>query len=109
MFGHVIVKRREELGINQGQLAERLGVSAGTASKIESGQVITVDQLWKLARALEVRPSKLVEWVESAESKLTASGVKVTLRRSGSETMGESAELPALALAGLLGFLAGRK
>jgi transcriptional regulator with XRE-family HTH domain len=105
----VIAHRRRELGLNQGQLAERLKVTPGTASKIESGQVITIDLLWKISRVLKLKPSQLVSLVEEAVSTLTKSGVKVTYRRSAGAATEEGAELKAMALGGLIGFLAARK
>ena len=51
-----MIVRRAELGLTQGQLAERMGTSHSAISRIESGQHRTsVATLERLAQALEVR------------------------------------------------------
>lgn len=52
----MVIGRRIELGITQEQLADRMGTTASTISRIESGQHVTsVTTLEPLADALEVR------------------------------------------------------
>lgn len=50
-----IKKRREELNLNQEQLAEKAGVARTVISQLETGQrtVITSDTMLKLAKAME--------------------------------------------------------
>lgn len=51
-----VIQRRAELGLTQGQLAERMGTSHSAISRIESGQHrMSVATLQRLAEALEVR------------------------------------------------------
>ena len=51
-----VIMRRAELGLTQGQLAERMGTSHSAISRIESGRHRTsVATLERLAQALEVR------------------------------------------------------
>ena len=50
-----IIERREELGITQGELARRLGVSQPFISKIENDETsnLSLETLIKMAQALE--------------------------------------------------------
>ena len=52
---------REEVGLTQGELAERAGVSRGTISLIEGGRIscVKTDTLVKLADALGKRVDAL--------------------------------------------------
>lgn len=52
----MVIGRRNDLGITQEQLAERMETSASTISRIESGQHVTsFTTLERLAAALEVK------------------------------------------------------
>lgn len=52
----MVIGRRIELGMTQEQLAERMGTTSSTISRIESGQHVTsVTTLERLAAALEVK------------------------------------------------------
>lgn len=60
-IGNRIRKYREELGISQKQLAERIGVSNGRVSNWEQGiNRPDADMLAELCRALKVSPSSLL-------------------------------------------------
>jgi len=52
----MVIGRRIELGMTQEQLADRMGTTASTISRIESGRHVTsVTTLERLAAALEVK------------------------------------------------------
>jgi transcriptional regulator with XRE-family HTH domain len=56
---------RARLGMDQAQLAERLGASRTTVSNLESGQrKVTADDLAPLCRALGVTLSQLIDRAE---------------------------------------------
>ena len=55
-LARIVIRRRLDLGLTQGQLAERMGTSYSAISRIESGQHSTsVQTLQRLAAALEMR------------------------------------------------------
>lgn len=53
-IARIVIRRRSELGLTQGQLAERMGTSHSAISRIEAGQHrSSVATLERLAAALE--------------------------------------------------------
>ncbi|HRD50409.1 MAG: helix-turn-helix transcriptional regulator [Candidatus Competibacter sp.] len=59
--GHQIKVRRVDLEMNQGNLAERLGVSQAYLSYLEKGQrQITLELLERIASALQCRMADLL-------------------------------------------------
>lgn len=62
----VMKTRRKELGLTMREVAERVGVSEGTVSRWESGDIKTMrrDKIAALARVLDVPPAVLMDWEE---------------------------------------------
>jgi transcriptional regulator with XRE-family HTH domain len=58
--------RRLELNMTMKELAQKVGVSEGTISRWESGDIENMkrDKIAALARALEVPPAVLMDWEE---------------------------------------------
>ena len=61
-LGRRVKRLREQLGMNQKQLAERSGIAQATISRIEAGQVkeLKSEALKRLAKALDVTVDFLV-------------------------------------------------
>lgn len=80
-IGYRIRKRREELGLSQEELANRLGYkSRSTINKIEAGvNDIVQSKIIAFAEALNTTPAYLMGWEENAdvksETNLYASGI----------------------------------
>ncbi|MBK5143365.1 helix-turn-helix transcriptional regulator [Budviciaceae bacterium BWR-B9] len=80
-----VAKRREQLGLSQKTLAEKIQVSQQSINKIESGQTRSPRNLDKLAEALDVSPQWLLFGDESApikpvdiyDSEIKASSLRV--------------------------------
>jgi transcriptional regulator with XRE-family HTH domain len=65
MFGDELKREREAAGLTQEGLAERAGVHRTYVSMLERGQKSpTLDVLFRIAGALEVRASVLISRVE---------------------------------------------
>ncbi|WP_196599808.1 helix-turn-helix domain-containing protein [Pectinatus frisingensis] len=64
---NVIKNRRCELGLTMKELAIRVGVSEGTISRWESGEISNMRRsaIVKLAEALNLSPSKIMGWTEN--------------------------------------------
>ena len=57
-----IRRRRQILGLDQGQMADRIGVSRMTFSKYENGKAtITDDVFYRLSRIFGISPAALLE------------------------------------------------
>ena len=55
--GYVARKRRHELGLDQADIAERVGCSRQSVTKYESGQLcMSAGLLYRMSQALEVGP-----------------------------------------------------
>ncbi|MGY3129328.1 transcriptional regulator with XRE-family HTH domain [Bradyrhizobium sp. USDA 4501] len=55
-LGRAVAKRRDELGLTQGEIAEKLGLSRASLANLESGrQRIMVHQLFALVNALKLK------------------------------------------------------
>lgn len=78
-----IKKRREELGMTQGQLAERSGYADKTMiSKIEKGLInLSQKKIQQIADALRTTPAELMGWEENNESELSEYLADPDLRR----------------------------
>lgn len=64
-FGHVLRKLRQAAGMSQEQLGLESGVQRNFISLIETGQnQPTITTIFKLAGALDVKPSKLIAATE---------------------------------------------
>ena len=65
--GRRIRVRRVELGMTQGELAEKLRVGQSNLSYIERGQRdVSVSLLAEIAEALKCRPEEFFRWPEAA-------------------------------------------
>ena len=72
--GEFIQKKRRELGLTQGQLAERLNVSFQTISKWENGKAYpNIELLPDLARALDISVDELLSGSEKDQDGLSYS------------------------------------
>ncbi len=69
MLGEHIRSRRTELCLSQEVLAEKVGISANTVSRIEGGQMsMTIGIFIKLVRALDTDADRLLGIVPAGEA-----------------------------------------
>jgi len=65
-YFHTVLRRfRHKVGLTQEQMAERMGVSVGFFGMMEVGRRWpNIDMLFRIARALGVRPGELMNALE---------------------------------------------
>jgi transcriptional regulator with XRE-family HTH domain len=73
VLGVVVANKRKELGIEQSVLAEKMGLSQASYSRLESGKsTFSVDQMFECAQALDIPVESLfnsvVNTVENLQS-----------------------------------------
>ena len=82
VVGRILAMRREQLGLEQVDIARRLGVSQSTWSRLERGETaITVEMLAKVAEALDTAPGHILGEAEQAKNGLAQMGFNVLLNR----------------------------
>lgn len=108
VLGRLIVKKRQEMGIDQKDMARSVGVSRSTWSRIEAGlSALNMDQLASVARKLEIPLSQLMVETDLVVEKLEKQNIKV--HDSRSQVASKSSKIaPAIFLGGaVLGGLVG--
>jgi transcriptional regulator with XRE-family HTH domain len=82
---------RETRGLSQVQLAEMAGVTQGTVSKIERGQMnVTLDKVIAIAHALNVHPATLFDLPELQARAIQAIGAMSQDRQAAALVVLES-------------------
>ena len=83
IVGEVIVLRRKDMGLNQADLAQRIGISQSAWSRVEKGlSNLTVEQLTKVASVLGVAPNQIIAEADQAKVALQHDGVQVAGTKS---------------------------
>lgn len=76
----IIKERRLELHLTLREVADSVGVSEGTVSRWESGDIANMrrDKIAKLAEVLRVSPAVIMGWSEN-EQEQNSSGIRAEL------------------------------
>ncbi len=83
IVGEVIVLRRKDLGLNQADLAEKIGMSQSAWSRVEKGlSNLTIEQLTKVASILNVAPNQIIAEADDAKTALERDGIQVAETKS---------------------------
>lgn len=79
----IIYNRRNELGLTMKQLANAVGVSEGTISRWESGDIANMkrDKIKALADALDISPAVIMGWEEPPQTLINYGFQKVKFRQ----------------------------
>lgn len=103
VLGQLIVFKRKQLGLEQGELAAKMGVSRAALSRLERGESsLNLSILQLLARGLETKMSKLIAELERAMADLDAQGVDIVDKKETEKKNMALALVGAAALALLL-------
>ncbi len=82
IVGGVLAQIRNQAGLRQEQLAQALGITQATLSRIEKGQSsITVEHLRLAAPRLGSTPSQILSYADQTELSMHSRGIVVTATR----------------------------
>jgi len=82
IVGAVLRRRREQIGLDQAELAKRLGFTQSSYSRIESGKTsLTLMQLNDIAPHLSLDSESFIRQVESIKLNLARQGVNVSRKK----------------------------
>lgn len=85
IIGRILVSRRKLIGIGQDELAESIGITQSTLSRVERGEsALTVEQLARAAKRLGDKASSIVKMADDAVEELQLQGINVQYERSNS-------------------------
>ena len=102
VLGRLIVEKRKEKQIDQGEMARHVGVSRSTWSRIEAGaSALSMDQLVKAAGKLEMPLGELMLQADEVVRELRRQGVEVF--DSKDQTSAAKRERTATTMVALLG------
>ncbi len=106
LLGVVLANARKERGVEQGEMAGRMGLSQASYSRLEGGKsAFSVDQLYMAADALGVPPEALSERLNNTVSQLRAGGVQVLPLVRGNATGAKDSQLGPVVAGAALGAL----
>lgn len=77
VVGAILIARRKELGLSQNALAESVGLTVSTWSRIENGDsALTIEQLKLAGDKLNVLPSQILKEADEKIIELKIEGLK---------------------------------
>ena len=87
VFGQVISNLRTAQGIEQEVMAEKMGISQASYSRLENGKAtFSIDQMYQASDALGFKVKHLIEKVDNYTSHLALEGIKVESQVRGNTT-----------------------
>jgi len=103
VVGGVVVKLRDKLDLKQGDLANAVGVTQATWSRIENGSsALTIEQLGLAAERLGKQPSEILRLADEASQQLKIQGIRVVPHRESGGIDSGIALIGAAALGALI-------
>lgn len=106
VVGAVLASMRKEQGLAQNDMAEAIGATVSTWSRIESGEsALTVEQLAQAAKKMGVEPSAILRVADEKVAELRNKGVETKASRGTVESIIAAGAVPIVgaSLLGLLG------
>ncbi len=84
IFGVVLSNLRKQKNLEQGDMAEKMGLSQASYSRLESGKsAFTIDQMYQAASALEMTGNEIIMEVDRYSSHLKEDGINVVSQIRG--------------------------
>ena len=112
VVGQVLAKYRQDLNLEQAEMAEKVGISQSTWSRIERGETtLTLEQLYQIAEKLDKNPVDIMEDITTAKKKVEMEGISVEQKRSqesASKNLKKGAAIAAAVALPALAFLINR-
>ncbi len=107
VLGVVLTNARKQQGLEQAEMASRMGLSQASYSRLEGGKsAFSLDQLYMAAEALQLNPDVVVSRLNNTVTELRASGVDVLpLIRGNATGAKQGNEVGALVAGAALGAL----
>lgn len=85
IVGRILVGLRKDSGIGQDELAESIGITQSTLSRVERGEsALTVGQLARAAKRLGEKANSILFTADKAVEELNAQGINVQYDRASS-------------------------
>ena len=81
-ISNILKTRRKELGLTMYEVAKKVGVSEGTISRWESGDIENMrrDKIVAIAKALNITPSVIMGWEDTPIIKLSKKEEKLVTK-----------------------------
>lgn len=103
VLGSIVSNCRKANGQEQSEIADTLGISQASYSRLESGKSsMTTDQIFLVSKSLGLVPSELLIQVENSVQALEASGCKVIPQLRGDQNRDSGKLVLGAALGALL-------
>lgn len=110
LVGSILLELRKVKKIDQKQMAEAVGVTQSTWSRIEKGSLaLTIEQLALAAAAINQMPGAILQYADEAAQQFRARGGVVEYSRNLSSPNAELGLVGAAAIGALIGALLARR
>jgi len=78
IIGALLRRNREQIGLEQGAISQKIGLTQPSYSRIESGKTsLTLAQLSAIAPHFNVRPADFIDQVEQMKISMKRQGIEV--------------------------------
>lgn len=95
VVGAFVATKRKERGFSQGEIAEKVGLTISTWSRIENGETaLTIEQLAQVAHALSMTPGELMVTIDGIMIELSKKGIGTNIERVSSDAIVASGSIP---------------
>lgn len=79
LLGQVLANLRKQRNIEQSKIAERMGLTQASYSRLESGKSsFSIDQVFQAADALEINAIEVIEELDRFSKHLKSDGIELT-------------------------------